>query len=277
MKTDSIFYRIFSEIPTTFFELLDQSGEIALEYKFASVEVKQTSFRIDGVFISEIPKNPIYFVEVQFQRDDRFFERTISEIFLYLGQNEFAYDWQFIIWVPNLRLLKNLPQKYQVLSPNIKIYALNEIAEVETKALGVRVVDLVVCDPKSAEQKVKSLLADVKNQVDIGKQRTMLDLIQTVLVYKFEKLSLEELQTMFGLSELKQTRVYQEGRVEGRVEGKTEEARLLLLRQLTKRFRSIPPTLISKIEQLSLERLEDLGEALLDFNNVSDLDTWLLR
>jgi hypothetical protein len=32
---------------------------------------------------------------------------------------------------------------------------------------------------------------------------------------------------------------------------------------------------IQAINQLSLEQLEDLGEALLDFNNVAELDNWL--
>jgi len=32
---------------------------------------------------------------------------------------------------------------------------------------------------------------------------------------------------------------------------------------------------IQAINQLSLEQLEDLGEALLDFDNVAELDNWL--
>ena len=32
---------------------------------------------------------------------------------------------------------------------------------------------------------------------------------------------------------------------------------------------------IQAINQLSLKQLEDLGEALLDFNNVAELDNWL--
>ncbi|MBW4569719.1 MAG: DUF2887 domain-containing protein [Tolypothrix carrinoi HA7290-LM1] len=42
--------------------------------------------------------------------------------------------------------------------------------------------------------------------------------IETILVYKFPKMSREEIEAMFGLSELKQTRVYQEGRLEAKLE-----------------------------------------------------------
>jgi predicted transposase/invertase (TIGR01784 family) len=44
-------------------------------------------------------------------------------------------------------------------------------------------------------------------------------LIETIVLYKFPNLSREELEVMLGLSELRQTRVYQEAREEGRQEG----------------------------------------------------------
>jgi predicted transposase/invertase (TIGR01784 family) len=42
------------------------------------------------------------------------------------------------------------------------------------------------------------------------------------LVYKFPKMNREEIESMFGLSELKQTKVYQEAKQEGLAEGKQE-------------------------------------------------------
>ncbi len=88
MKTDSIFYRLFQEFPHIFFELIGNSGEIANLYQFSSVEVKQTAFRIDGVFLPiQNQEVPIYFVEVQFQPDAEIYLRLVSEISLYLRQN----------------------------------------------------------------------------------------------------------------------------------------------------------------------------------------------
>ncbi|MFB2934819.1 hypothetical protein ACE1B6_06035, partial [Aerosakkonemataceae cyanobacterium BLCC-F154] len=55
-----------------------------------------------------------------------------------------------------------------------------------------------------------------------------LELIESVLVYKFTALSRQELETMFGLSDLKQTRFYQEAKEEGKEEGKLETVPLLL-------------------------------------------------
>jgi len=39
--------------------------------------------------------------------------------------------------------------------------------------------------------------------------------------------------------------------------------------------RGISSTLVQQIRELSLEQLETLGEALLDFTSLTDLTTWL--
>jgi len=57
--------------------------------------------------------------------------------------------------------------------------------------------------------------------------------------------------------------------------GRLTEALALIMRQLKKRFGHIPATLSRKIEDLSLEDLESLGEDFLDFNSLADLSSWL--
>ncbi len=88
MKTDTIFYRLFQSFPSIFFELIQLPVTETDNYSFDSVEVKQLSFRIDGVFLPENnnPDTPIYFCEVQFQKDDNFYSRFFAEIFLYLSK-----------------------------------------------------------------------------------------------------------------------------------------------------------------------------------------------
>ena len=63
----------------------------------------------------------------------------------------------------------------------------------------------------------------------------------------------------------------QQGIQQGRQQGET----YLLLRQLQRRFGEIPQNLQETIRNLPVERLEDLGLALLDFNTLTDLDNWL--
>ena len=75
MKTDTIFYRLFQSFPSIFFELIQLPATEANNYSFDSVEVKQLSFRIDGIFLPQNnnPHVPIYFCEVQFQKDNDFY------------------------------------------------------------------------------------------------------------------------------------------------------------------------------------------------------------
>jgi predicted transposase/invertase (TIGR01784 family) len=203
MKTDSLFYRLFQTYPATLFELLGQPGETANFYKFSSVEVKQLAFRIDGVFASNSPTMPTYFVEVQFQADAQFYNRTITEIFLYLSQNHSEQSWNFVVLFAKRSIAPQLPAAYQVLSPQIQLIFLDELPYLESQPLGVKIVDLVVCKPKEAQAKLGSLLSEARSLQDLSLQTTMLDLIETILVYKFEKLSRKEIEAMFGLSEFK--------------------------------------------------------------------------
>ncbi|MEG4502382.1 Rpn family recombination-promoting nuclease/putative transposase [Microcoleus sp. F6_B4] len=63
----------------------------------------------------------------------------------------------------------------------------------------------------------------------------------------------------------------QEGRQEGIIEGQTA----LILRQIARRTGEIPPEIQTRIQQLSPELLDDLGEILLDFTSQEDLIAWL--
>jgi predicted transposase YdaD len=84
--------------------------------------------------------------------------------------------------------------------------------------------------------------------------------------------SQREVEAMLGIT-LQQRRVYREIKEEGR----EVEARSLILRLLTRRVGELPPEVQSLVEALSLEQLENLGEALLDFTSTTDLDAWLAR
>lgn len=74
---------------------------------------------------------------------------------------------------------------------------------------------------------------------------------------------------------MRQSVIYQDILQEGRQEGKKEEAMLFVTRLLRYKFGEIEPILQAKIQTLSIEQLEDLGEELLDFAEVSDLEAWL--
>lgn len=67
----------------------------------------------------------------------------------------------------------------------------------------------------------------------------------------------------------------QEGEQRGEQKGRQEEGLSLIFRQLSRRIGTIAPHHETQIRGLSLMQLEDLGEALLDFTQLSDLEKWL--
>ncbi|MEB3179588.1 MAG: DUF4351 domain-containing protein [Nostocaceae cyanobacterium] len=56
-----------------------------------------------------------------------------------------------------------------------------------------------------------------------------------------------------------------------------QEALAMVMRQLTRLFGELEPTLQQRIRGLSLVQLEALGEDLLDFSQMGDLVAWLER
>ena len=65
------------------------------------------------------------------------------------------------------------------------------------------------------------------------------------------------------------------GKTQGLAEGRVGEARILIIRKLTRKLGSISPELLAQIEDLPLERVESLGEDLLDFTSIANLEQWL--
>ena len=74
---------------------------------------------------------------------------------------------------------------------------------------------------------------------------------------------------------MRESVIYQEIREDGLLEGRQREALSFVTRQLTRRLGTIAPEMQTQIQTLSVEELENLGEALLDFSEATDLANWL--
>jgi predicted transposase YdaD len=98
-------------------------------------------------------------------------------------------------------------------------------------------------------------------------------MISTIVVYKFTHLSRQEVEAMLG-TRLQETRVYQEAKQEG-IEKGIERQRSLILRLLNRQVGKLSKQQKSSIDRLSLDQLEGLNEALLDFDTIADVESWL--
>lgn len=224
MKTDTIFYSLFQEFPSFFFELIDRSPDEAAAYEFTSREIKQLAFRIDGLFLpkTEEPEKPFYLAEVQFQPDADLYYRIFGELFLYLRQYKPLNPWRVVVIYPNRRIEHEQMLQFQELltSQRVQRIYLDELPEAADRSLGVKVVKLVIEPAETAAEQARQSIAMARQQLsDPTVLRDLINLIETIIVYKLPQKSREEIAAMLNLSELRQTRFYQEVKQEGLEEG----------------------------------------------------------
>jgi predicted transposase/invertase (TIGR01784 family) len=78
---------------------------------------------------------------------------------------------------------------------------------------------------------------------------------------------------------MKESVIYQEilarGEAVGAVKGKIIGERVIVSRLLTKKLGNLPIATQSQINELSIEQIEALGDALLEFNQIDDLLAWM--
>lgn len=275
MKTDTLFYRLFLRCPQLALDLLGlpYSGD---SYRFASEEIKQTAFRMDGLFkpIGDNQEHPLIFAEVQYQPDANFYGRFFSEITLYLYRQKPARRWLALVIYPERITEKTAGVEFE---PFMGLPQLQRIylEDYQNRSGLTPTMGLMCLIAGSTEQTIPLAQELARQRELVGADG--LDFIETILVYKLPHLSREEIRKMLALNEtqLKDTRFYQEIAQEER----QEECVALLTRQLRRKFAAQPELeqILSQLPELPLARLEDLADALMDFTAFADLQAWLQR
>ncbi|MFB2838250.1 Rpn family recombination-promoting nuclease/putative transposase [Floridanema evergladense] len=223
MKTDAIFYELFKEFPNIFFELIGEQQTNPKAYQFIAPEIKQRSFRLDGLFspLTDLSEAPLYFVEIQFYKDEEFYDRLFTSIFLYFSQYQPPNrDWYAIVIYDRRSNEKPIPPRYRALiEPHLRRFYLDELGQTASESLGVGIVKLVVESENQAAELAKQLINKTKVELtDVVLQQKVLEFIEAIIVYKFPNLSREEIEAMLNLNLIRQTKVYQEAKEEGKLE-----------------------------------------------------------
>jgi predicted transposase/invertase (TIGR01784 family) len=129
------------------FELVNEPSLQAQNYRFDSVEVKETSFRIDGVFLPSEDTTPktIIFAEVQFQPDTLLYHRFFTESMMYLRRNPFLYDdWFGVVIFPSRTLEPSNSRLHRAFlnSDQVQRIYLDELGNLDDQPLGIRLLQL---------------------------------------------------------------------------------------------------------------------------------------
>jgi len=278
MKTDKWFYQLFLTMPGIIAELIPNIPSDC-EFDCIAPVIKELEFRLDGLFIpqSENWNIPLIFLEAQMQSDAVFYGRYFAEIFLYLQQYPEKRPWQGLLILHNRQQYLGESVPYQVLlREQVKCLYLEDLLPRADISPNLALLKLLVLEEAEAFHLGRHILEESETQTTFQQR---LNLIETILVNKFPYLGTQEILRMLDLktADITQSRFYQEvvevGRQEGLLAGEAD----LILRQLTRKYGALTPEVNQQIKALTIAELGDLGEALLDFVEMSDLENWLSR
>ncbi len=160
---------------------------------------------------------------------------------------------------------------------------LNELGDIRQLPLWVALMVLTTLDESVAPGEARYLLTRTNQEAPSLSSQAIIEMVTTIMVYKFTELSRVEVESMLGIT-LQETRVYREIKQEGIEvgievgigEGQQSEAAKIVIRQMSKRIgQKLSEEITLLISGLPLAVLEDLSEALLDFTTLADLQAWL--
>ncbi|WP_414530289.1 Rpn family recombination-promoting nuclease/putative transposase [Nodularia chucula] len=176
------------------------------------------------------------------------------------------------IEIPTAFTVENTRHEYRV----IKMWEENPEPFLQDSAL----LPLASLTATNQPQNLLEKIVQRVNQVETTQRPEISAYTQILAGLKFKK---DLIRKLFREGMMRESVIYQEileegeqrGEQRGRQEGRQEGERSLVLRQLTRKVGELPPGMGEQLQTLSLQQLENLGEALLDFNTLLDLETWL--
>src|SRR5579859_4841878 len=105
MKRDTLFFRLFKELPECFFQLVGRPERDARRYRLDAIEFKETSVRLDGVFQPiQADLDPAYLWEVQYYSSDKVYANILSKIGRFLEHGNPNQDWIAVVMYPTRSL-----------------------------------------------------------------------------------------------------------------------------------------------------------------------------
>ena len=240
MKTDTLVYRFFMELPDCFFELVGRPG-MGAGYRFEAIELKDTAARIDGVYSPREPndREPVFFVEYQSYKSERTYSNLLLKIGLYLEKVNPRQNWQGVVIYPSRTIEQENLYPYRGLldSDQMTRVYLDDLPESPTENFGIGILRLIAAKREGVMEVAQQLLPKIRGSAEsAGRRKKLIELIATVVSYQFPKLSREEIEKMLQVDSFRETRVYQEAFEEGIEKGREESKEVFARRLLEEKF-----------------------------------------
>lgn len=242
MKRDPLFFELFKELPSCFFRLVHRPEQDAEKYRLEAIEYKATAVRLDGVFRPLNPDpGPTYLWEAQFYPSDKVYANLLSKIGHFLEHDGPAQEWIAVVIYPHRAMEQQNLHPYRCLVNSdqlIRVY-LDELPPAPPDQFEMGILELIAAKPEAALEKAKSILPRVRASNRTQKlQRLLIQFVETIILYQFPGWSRKEVEKMLQVTDIRQTRIYQEALEEGRQEGAEQKAEAIA-RQLLEMGRPV--------------------------------------
>ncbi|PSB01753.1 Rpn family recombination-promoting nuclease/putative transposase [Merismopedia glauca] len=232
-----------------------QSNEIILHTEFQTVPDETMSFRMADYYLRLCRKFP---------------NRQIQQVVIYLKPS-------------SSDLVRQTRYQTRAMTHEFRVIRLWE----EPLEVFLRTPGLLPYAVLSQAENKEEVLARVVSQLEqIADTREQSNLVAATSILAGLQLTPETIRRLMRSPAMRESTMYQyildEGRAEGQLEGEARglaqglaKERELVLKQLTRKVGNLAPETRSRLDSLPIDRLEALGEALLDFETGADLDNWL--
>ena len=243
-------------------------------------------------------KHLIILIEIQAQTDKKFLERVI---YYYTGLRK-KYDLEVLpiaLFIDNRRsiapdicVLKTMGRRN--LTFEFETIQLNKLNWQDYRDCDNPIIPALMAKMKFAKRerprvKCECIRMIVNLNIAIQKKQTLYRVVDTYLkldksektLYEYwvSRLSEAEKRKMMDfispMERQAMAKGHRQGHKEGHKEGLKEGASLMALQFLNKSIGPLTKTLESRIQNLDSEQLKSLGNSLMDFKTIEDLENWL--
>ena len=295
--SDKLFYWLFHNHPDRILELQRDLPAAARGWRFSAPVVKAREHRLDGLFQPppERPELPVVLLEAQMGPDAKFLRRLYAQSARLVEQDLTIEHWRVVVICPHQRLNFGSPTAVaEFVRERVHWLELEPAAHDPSAPPLLRALALLVQPEVQVAASGAALRAEVAGT---EREAGIVDVIAAIVVARFSGRSIQELCAMGGitLEDFSQSVAYREifgrgledglqrgrqeglqrGLEDGLQRGRQQGEQELALRQLRRRCGGLSAAQEAAVRSLPLERLDQLAEALLEFNNASDLDAWL--
>lgn len=271
MKTDKQIYLLLGTGADAF-RLLTGGIELPGSYRGRSVVFKELERRADHVFEPESDEGPAYIIEIQAQRGGDVYDRLVLELVLYRKAHPGRTVYGLVMFLdagcdePDSPWAGSLGTG-PLLRPVYLDAVLAKAREREPEHPLLAVFLPLLADERELAERAPTAWRRLESLTEPG-SKVLLDVFLSWLMERHKGRNFEEIMRMLQvLTPLEETVAYQQ--LVGI--GKQKEARVILRKLLSRRFGTLPPWAVARLEEAETAKLEAWAEAIFDAASLEEL------